>query len=64
MDDVKGRIHQNHCEQGFHIIGGHTLPLLKLDGLDLLHEILAVPDVVGEPHTSDQRMLIDSFTTL
>ena len=46
MDDVEGRVHWNKCEQGHHIIGGHTFLLLKLDGFGLLCEVLAVPEVV------------------
>ena len=60
MDDVKGRVHHNCCEQSFHTIGGHTFPLLKLDGLDLLHKGLAIPDVMGETPTSGQRTLDNS----
>ena len=51
MDDVKGRVHQNQCEKGFHIIG-HTFPLLKLYGFDLLHQLLAIPNVMLSEHVS------------
>ena len=57
MDDVMDRVHQNQCEQSFHIIGGHAFPLLKLDGLDLLHKVLAVPNMRGKPPTSGWLIL-------
>ena len=61
MDGVKGRVHKNQCEQGFHIIGGHTFSLLQLDGLGLLHEVLGVPNMMEEPSISGQKMLANSL---
>ena len=39
-------------------------PLLYLDGFSLLHEVLGISDMVGEPPTRGQRMLAISLATV
>ena len=63
MDDVKGRVHKNQCEQSFHIIGGHNSPLLELNGPGPLHKVLGVPNVIGESLLQVVRMFANSLAT-